>query len=122
MIEAVVLADASTAPVGARHSKETSTTPRQTEASAEVWAADGLRSGIWEATPGTFSSTRDGYHEICQILSGRATIEEPGGRTFDIAAGSLFITPAGWTGTWTIHETLRKSWAVFTLPVQGGNP
>lgn len=117
MIEAVVLNDASTASVDAHHAKATSTTPGQTEASAEVWAADGLRTGIWEVTPGTFSSTRDGFHEVCQILSGRATIQEPSGRVFEIAAGSLFVTPAGWQGTWTIHETLRKSWAVFTLPV-----
>ncbi len=116
MIEAVVVADATSAPLGSHLSKASSTTPGQTEASAQTWAADGIRSGIWEVAPGTFSSTRDGYHEVCQILSGRATIEEPGGRTFDIAAGSLFITPAGWKGTWTIHETLRKSWSVFTLP------
>jgi uncharacterized protein len=116
MTEAVVLSDAFTAPIEPHRAKATSTTAGQTEASVEVWGADGLRTGIWEVTPGTFSSTRDGFHEICQILSGRATIEEPSGRTFEVAAGSLFVTPAGWQGTWTIHETLRKSWAVFTLP------
>jgi uncharacterized protein len=116
MTEAVVLSDAFTTPIEPHRAKATSTTPGQTEASAEVWGADGLRTGVWEVTPGTFSSTREGFHEICQILSGRATIEEPSGRTFEIAAGSLFVTPAGWRGTWTVHETLRKSWAVFTLP------
>ena len=73
MIAAGLLTDASAASVGPHHAKERSTTPGQTEASAEAWAAD----------------------------------------------GSPFITPAGWKGTWTIHGTLRKSRAVFTLPAYG---
>jgi len=26
------------------------------------------------------------------------------------------VTPAGWEGTWTIHETVRKMWVVADLP------
>ena len=95
--------------------KPGSTTPGQTAVSVPVWKAEGLQAGIWEVTPGTFSSTRDGYHEICQILSGKATITEANGRTFDVEQGTLFVTPAGWVGTWTVHETLRKVWVVQDL-------
>jgi uncharacterized cupin superfamily protein len=77
---------------------------------------EGLKTGIWEVTPGTFKSTRPGYDEICQILSGTATITEPDGSSFDIGPGSLFVTPAGWEGNWTIHETLPKMWGVIDLP------
>jgi uncharacterized cupin superfamily protein len=63
---------------------------------------------------------RPGYHEICQILSETATITEPDGSSFDIGPGTLFVTPAGWEGNWTIHwtthETLRKKWVVIDLP------
>lgn len=62
-----------------------------------------------------FSSTRDGYDAICQIISGTATIAEADGSTFQIGPGSLFVTPAGWEGTWTVHETLRKMWVVADI-------
>ncbi|MFC6356053.1 cupin domain-containing protein [Luethyella okanaganae] len=71
--------------------------------------------GVWEVTPGTFTSTRVGYHKMCQIVAGSATIVEPDGRGFEISTGSLFITPEGWEGTWTVHETLRESWVVIPL-------
>lgn len=116
MVKATVMTDASTANPGEHKSKETSITPGQTEVSLRLWARDGLRTGIWEATPGTFKSTRPGYDEICQILSGTATITEVDGSSFDIGPGSLFVTPAGWEGTWTIHETLRKMWVLQDLP------
>jgi uncharacterized cupin superfamily protein len=84
--------------------------------SLRLWTWEGLKTGIREVTPGTFKSTRPGYHEICQILSRTATIAEPDGSSFDIGPGSLFVTPAGWEGNWTIHETLRKKWVVIDLP------
>jgi uncharacterized cupin superfamily protein len=112
MVKATVLSDATTADPGKHTSKATSTTPGQTEVSLGVWDGDGLRPGIWEVTPGTFTSTRDGYNEICQILSGTATITESDGNSFDVGPGSLFVTPAGWEGIWTIHTTLRKMWVV----------
>ena len=83
------------------------TTPGQTEVSLKVWEADGARTGVWEATPGTFTSTREGFNEVCVILSGTATITDESG-SFDIGPGSLFVTPEGWRGSWTVHETLRK--------------
>jgi uncharacterized cupin superfamily protein len=54
--------------------------------------------------------------EICQILSGRGTITEPDGTSFEIGPGTLFVTPAGWEGHWTIHETVRKMWVVADVP------
>lgn len=29
--------------------------------------------------------------------------------------GSLFVTPAGWRGSWTIYEPLRKMWVIQNL-------
>ena len=81
-----------------------------------LWAWEGLKTGIWEVTLGTFKSTRPGYDGICQILSRTAAIIEPDASSFDIGPGSLFVTPAGWEGNWTVRETLRKKWVVFDLP------
>ena len=116
MVKATVMSDATTVDPGEHKSKETSVTPGQAEVSLRLWERAGLKTGIWEVTPGTFKSTRPGYDEICQILSGTATITEPDGTSFDIGPGSLFVTPAGWEGNWTIHETLRKMWVVADLP------
>ena len=116
MIKAVVVPNGLTADSGIHSAKATSTTVGQTESSVGVWKEEGLRTGIWEVTPGTFPSTRDGYDEICQVLSGRATITEPDGHSFEITAGSLFVTPAGWKGTWEVHETLRKVWVILDHP------
>ncbi|WP_347344516.1 cupin domain-containing protein [Microbacterium sp.] len=114
MTKAIVVSDARTADAGEHHPKPTAAQPGQTESSRTVWeSAEGIRSGVWEVTPGTFDSTRPGYHEMCQIVSGRATITEPDGTSFEIGPGSLFITPEGWVGTWEVHETLRKTWVVI---------
>lgn len=118
MVKATVMSDATTQNPGEHKSKETSVTPGQTEVSLRLWARDDFKTGIWEVTPGTFKSTRPGYDEICQILSGTATITEPDGTSFDIGPGTLFVTPAGWEGHWTIHETLRKMWVVKDLPAR----
>src|SRR5699024_12866916 len=76
-------------------------------------SAEGIRSGVWEVTPGSFTSARTEYHEMCQIVTGRATIIEEDGTEFEVGPGSLFITPEGWKGKWIVHETLRKSWVVI---------
>ncbi|MFT4215341.1 MAG: cupin domain-containing protein [Microbacterium sp.] len=119
MTKAIVVSDARTCDAGEHRPKATARQPGQTtESSRTVWeSAEGIRSGVWEVTPGTFDSTRVGYHELCQIVSGRATITEPDGTSFEIAPGSLFITPEGWVGTWEVHETLRKTWVVIPFEV-----
>jgi uncharacterized cupin superfamily protein len=110
--KATVISDAAKVNLGERVLKTTTVTTGQTEASLRAWEGQGTRAGIWEVTPGTFSSSRDGYTEICQIISGRATIAEADGTTFEIGPGSFVVTTAGWEGTWTVHETLRKMWVV----------
>ncbi|QZY50735.1 cupin domain-containing protein [Leucobacter tenebrionis] len=125
MTQAIVITDVVTTDAGEHRDKATAEQPGQTESSRTVWeSAEGIRSGVWEVTPGSFSSTRPEYHEMCQIVSGRATIEEADGTAFEVGPGSLFITPEGWTGRWTVHETLRKVWVVIPFaalaaPVRG---
>jgi uncharacterized cupin superfamily protein len=121
MVKATVLNDTMTVNAGEHAAKPTSSTPGQTEVSLRVWEGDDVKTGIWEVTPGTFTATREGYNEICQILSGTATITEADGGSFEVGPGSLFVTPAGWRGSWTVHEPLRKMWVVQSLPAQPAN-
>ena len=116
MVKATVMTSTTTADLGEHKPKEGSLTPGQTEVSFRLWTREDFRVGIWEATPGVSKSARPGYDEICQILSGSATITEADGTSFDIGPGTLFVTPAGWEGTWTIHEPLRKMFVVKNIP------
>ena len=89
--------------------------PGQLESTHVLWeAADGRMAGVWECGPGTFPTTRDGVDEICQILAGAATVEGSDGTVVEVSAGSLVVLPDGWTGTWTVTETVRKSF--ITIP------
>jgi uncharacterized cupin superfamily protein len=86
------------------------------ESSATLWAQNQLECGVWECTPGEFPFRRDGYDEVFCVLSGHATLHVDGadgpGHSFDLRAGSVVLTPAGMTGRWVVHETIRKAYTI----------
>ena len=71
-----------------------------------------IETGIWECSPGTFIVHRDGYDEIAQILSGRATITGEDGTVVELKVDSTIVTPEGWRGTWVVHEPIRKMFVI----------
>jgi uncharacterized cupin superfamily protein len=77
-----------------------------------VWeSADGRQvRGIWQITPGVVTDTE--ADEMFVVLSGSATIEVEGGASFDVGPGDLAVLRAGDRTTWTVHETLRKAYAI----------
>ena len=99
--------------LGPASPKPTALTEGVFEASGSLWEASGLDVGYWECTPGRFSSTREGYTEVCQFLSGRVTIEVDGEEPGTFGAGDTLITPSGWRGVWDVHETVRKLYVVI---------
>jgi uncharacterized protein len=111
---AIHLPDAAAAELGAPQPKPTTLDPGQTEAVRSIWSSPDAvtQTGVWEATPGRFTATRDGYHEICQILSGRVTVTPDGGEPVALAAGDTLVTPEGWRGVWEVHETVRKQYVI----------
>ena len=88
--------------------------PRPTIGSVEAWAApDGaVETGTWEATPGTFARAIVDA-EFCHFLRGRATFITQDGRRFEFKAGDAAYFPPRTDGTWTIHETLRKTYCIW---------
>jgi uncharacterized protein len=86
------------------------------EASTSLWVHNRLETGVWECTPGQFPFRRDGYDEVFSVLSGHATLhvdaQHGSGQSFDLRAGSVLLTPAGLTGRWVVHETIRKAYTI----------
>ncbi|MEV7929843.1 cupin domain-containing protein [Kitasatospora sp. NPDC088779] len=69
--------------------------------------------GIWQITPGVVTDVE--ADELFVVLSGRATIEVEGGPTLEVGPGDCVVLREGDRTTWTVHETLRKAYAI-TLP------
>lgn len=73
--------------------------------------------GVWECTPGTFPSRRDGWREAVTILAGSGTLRDADGAEHPIAPGVTLALPEGWVGEWDIVETVRKVYvATYSEP------
>ena len=71
-------------------------------------SADGsMISGVWEATPGTFHATYDGF-EFVHLLAGKLTITPDNGEPVTLKAGDAFVVEPDFKGTWQVEETVRK--------------
>jgi uncharacterized cupin superfamily protein len=77
-----------------------------------VWEDGSLSAGIWECTAGP-SYWVQAENEVIQVLAGRMTVTIDGGEPVHVGAGDLAIFHKGWSGTWEIHETIRKVYAIF---------
>ncbi|MGK0722007.1 cupin domain-containing protein [Leucobacter sp. W1478] len=113
MIDTIAAHQTDTYPVGPHAPKATATTEGVTEAAVDVWNADRIDTGIWECTPGEFLATREGYTEICVILSGRVTLQAEGGEPIEFGPGDVLVTPSGWKGVWRVHELVRKHYTII---------
>ena len=75
-------------------------------------ATDRFFCGLWSSTPGKWR-VRYTENELCVITAGRVSIESAVGELQSFAAGDAFVVPAGFEGTWTVHEECTKFYAIF---------
>lgn len=75
-------------------------------------ASGQLFCGRWSSTPGKWR-VRYTENELCVITAGRVTIASAAGERQSFAAGDAFVVPAGFEGTWTVHEECTKFYAIF---------
>lgn len=82
--------------------------------STERWTAhDGtVAHGIWEITPGTVTDVE--ADELFVVLAGRATIAFEDGPVLEVGPGDVVKLPEGARTVWTVHETLRKVYAIVS--------
>ena len=92
---------------------EEATGPEMSTTGITIWSDGEQEVGIWECTPGPSRWLLEA-HEFVQVLAGRMTVRVDGGDPVDLGPGDSAVFPRGWAGTWDIHETLRKSYVIFT--------
>lgn len=90
---------------------ESTGAPMQTSG-ITLWSDGGQEVGVWECTPGPSRWTLE-THEAVHILSGRMTVTPDGGAPVEIGAGDVAVFPRGWSGTWQIHEKIRKLYVLY---------
>lgn len=73
-----------------------------------------LYSGVWEATPGTWRVVYEEW-EYCCVISGVSVVTQDGETPITLKAGDSLILRPGFTGTWEVVETTRKTY-VIRLP------
>jgi uncharacterized protein len=73
-----------------------------------------ILSGTWESEPGVSRWEFLTRGEIIYVLSGSMTVQRDGEEPVKLAAGASAIFPLGWAGTWTVHETMRKVYVIYT--------
>nr|WP_272473720.1 cupin domain-containing protein [Baekduia alba]WCB95564.1 hypothetical protein DSM104299_04313 [Baekduia alba] len=82
-------------------------------ASTPLWSATGAAElGVWEITPGTVTDVE--ADELFVVLSGRATIAFEDGPVLEVGPGDACRLQAGQRTVWTVHETLRKVYAIVS--------
>ena len=88
------------------------TGPAMATSGLTLWKDGDQEAGIWECTAGP-SRWRLATHEVIQVVAGRMTVTVDGGEPVTLGPGDTAVFPRGWSGTWDIHETLRKVYAIF---------
>ena len=78
----------------------------------EIWVDGESSAGIWECEPGPSRWTL-ATNEVIYLVSGTMTVTPDGGTPSTVGAGDVAVFPTGWTGTWDIHETVRKVYSIF---------
>jgi uncharacterized protein len=91
---------------------EEATGPAMATWGVTLWEDGESSAGIWACEPGPSHWTLE-THEVIHLVAGRMTVTPEGGEPTEIGAGDAAVFPKGWTGTWDIHETVRKVYAIF---------
>jgi uncharacterized cupin superfamily protein len=78
----------------------------------ELWVDGESSAGIWQCSAGPSRWTLE-TNEVIYLVAGRMTVTPDGGEAAQIGAGDMAVFPKGWTGTWELHEIVRKVYSIF---------
>lgn len=92
--------------------KATATRGEPVESGKVLFEDARTEAGVWECTPGAFTSRRDDFREVVTIIKGRGRLRDEDGNVTEFGPGSAVALPEGWVGEWEIDETVRKVYVV----------
>ena len=69
-------------------------------------------SGIWQSSVGA-KTVHYIEEEVCIILEGRVRLTDLSGNAKEFGAGSTFVLPAGFKGTWETLEPVKKIYVIW---------
>ena len=86
--------------------------PVQT-ATLHFTSADGrFSAGTWAAERGTWRVVFT-ESEFCHLLEGVIVVTDEAGTRTTFRAGDAFVSPRGWSGTWTVTEPVKKHYTWY---------
>lgn len=68
--------------------------------------------GIWSSSIGAKSVSYT-EEEVCVILEGRVRLTDLQGNAKEFGAGSAFVLPAGFKGSWETLEAVKKIYVIW---------
>lgn len=68
--------------------------------------------GVWECSPGSFRR-QVVQAEYCYIVSGAGSFSPDEGQPVAFTAGDALYFPANTQGTWTLHQSVRKTYLIL---------
>jgi uncharacterized cupin superfamily protein len=78
----------------------------------ELWVDGDSSAGIWQCAPGPSHWTLE-TNEVIYLVAGRMTVTPDDGEPSEIEVGGMAVFPRGWTGTWDLHDVVRKVYSIF---------
>jgi uncharacterized protein len=106
------LAAAATAQLEDWGPLEEATGDEMTTKGLTLWKDGDQEVGVWECTPCPSYWTLE-THEFVHVVAGRMTVTPDGGSPTEVGPGDVAVFPRGWSGTWQIHEPIRKVYVLF---------
>ena len=72
--------------------------------------------GVWECTPGAWTSAKEGIGELMSFVAGHGWIVDEidgrDGERNEIRPGLVRWFADGWRGRWEVDETVRKTYVI----------
>ncbi len=81
-----------------------------------LWEAgdEHVSTGVWQCSPGLSRWAFTDTGEFIHVVAGHMTCTNDDGTSIQVTGGSTAVFPPGWSGTWLIHETVRKVYVIFS--------
>lgn len=79
----------------------------------ELAKGEGFESGVWSCSAGAFEISSYSINEVMLLVAGSMSLTDLTGKTVELDEGDMFFIPKGWSGTWTVHQDMKKMYVIM---------